>query len=339
MDMITKNTKQISIDNINYKLYETSAKVIESKNATGNIIIPKSIEYGGEKYPIYKIGKRGFYNSSITSITFPEDSEIEAFGDQAFAICKSIKSITFPPKLLKLGRGWCVETPSLQKVEILEGSQNYITENGAIYSSDKSTLVFCQRNIESFEVPLPVSTIGIFAFRVHALKKVTFSENSNLRQISCSAFRESSIESINLPPSLQIIKDYAFYGCHNLKTVTFQEGSQLREILHHAFDSTALTEITFSGPISKIGMGCFKGAKNLKKLILSNEISATILKDAFLNVSPDFNMYVRKNSFVKGEGKTEKILFLQEPNDEILLQIQNLQNVLDWMIKQPQYNE
>lgn len=334
----SKNLKQISDNNINYELSETSAKVIESKNATGDISIPISIEFGGEKYPILEIGKRAFYNSSISSISFPLNSEVQTFGDQSFGICP-IKTIKLPPKLSEIGRGWCIQTPSLQKIEVSEGCQNYISENNAIYTSDKSKLIFCQRDVESFEIPSPVSSIEIFAFHIQKLKKITFAENSNLKQINCSAFRESAIECIEFPPTLQIIRDYAFYGCHNLKKVTFQEGSQLKEISHHAFDGTALVDLTLSSQIAKIGMSCFKNAKNLKELTILNETSLTILKDAFLNVSPDFHLCVRKSSIVDGEGKSVKTLFLQEPNDEILLNIQHLQTVLDWMVQQPHFSE
>ena len=331
-----KSVKQISENNINYELSETSAKVIESKNATGDIIIPKFLVYGEENYPILEIGKRAFYSSSITSITFPKDSEVHTFGDQCFAICP-IKSVVLPPKLFKIGRGWCVQTPALEKVVISEGCQNYIFETNAIFTSDKSKLIFCNRNVESFEIPSPVSVIDIFSFHFQNLKKITFSENSNLKQINCSAFRDSSIESIDLPPSLQNIRDYAFSGCQKLTKVTFQEGSQLKELANHCFDNSALVDLTLSGPIAQIGLGCFRNAKNFKKLTILNEISVTICKDAFLNVSPDFNLLIRKKSVVDGEGKAVKISFLQEPNDEILLNIQHLQDVLDWMVQQPQY--
>lgn len=333
-----KNTKQISDNNINYELSETSAKVVESKNAKGNVSIPKFVKYAGEQYPVLEIGKRAFYDSSIESISFPLDSEVQTFGDQSFGICP-IKSITLPPKLLEIGRGWCIQTPSLEKIEVAEGNQNYISENGVIYTSDKTKIIFCQRNIESFEIPSPITSIEIFAFHIQKLKKIAFSENSNLKQINCSAFRESAIESIEFPPTLQFIKDYAFYGCKNLKNITFQAGSQLKEISNHAFDGTALTELTLSSQITQIGMCCFKNSKNLKKLTILNEISITIAKDAFLGVAPDFNLFLRKNSVVNGEGKSVKVSFLQEPNDEILLNIQHLQKVIDWMAQQPQFSE
>ncbi|GEM_PF-5550301 len=54
-------------------------------------------------------------------------------------------------------------------------------------------------------------------------------------RIALYAFRESSIEEVTLPASLEVIKGMAFYGSNQLHSVHIEEGSQLRRIDGMAF--------------------------------------------------------------------------------------------------------
>ena len=60
------------------------------------------------------------------------------------------------------------------------------------------------------------------------LKKVILP--STLTSIGKSAFRESGLQSIEIPASVETIGNGAFYNCKALTTVTFEKGSQLKKI-------------------------------------------------------------------------------------------------------------
>lgn len=62
---------------------------------SGNIVIPKFIEYSGKTYNVTSIGKEAFLNcSGLTSVTIP--SSVTSIGSWAFRGCSGLSSITIP---------------------------------------------------------------------------------------------------------------------------------------------------------------------------------------------------------------------------------------------------
>ena len=66
-------------------------------------------------------------------------------------------------------------------------------------------------------------------------------------------FSYSDIESVTVSRSVQVIEEYAFYGCKNLKEVVFEEGSRLEKIGNSSFARTNLKEITLPKTLKEIG--------------------------------------------------------------------------------------
>jgi hypothetical protein len=65
---------------------------------------------------------------------------------------------------------------------------------------------------------------------------VTFESDSQLSSIAESAFTEcSSLASILIPSSLEMLGNECFSGCESLSMVTFESGSQLSSIGEYAF--------------------------------------------------------------------------------------------------------
>ena len=57
------------------------------------------------------------------------------------------------------------------------------------------------------------------------------------------AFFESGLESIEFPPTLEIIEDSAFSTCSSLRSVEFSEG--IKRIDNHAFFRCGFESVTF----------------------------------------------------------------------------------------------
>ncbi len=68
--------------------YASSSK----DNYSGNVVIPESVEYNGNTYPVTSIGDWAFYDcSGLTSITIP--NSLIYIGSYAFDGCKSLTSV------------------------------------------------------------------------------------------------------------------------------------------------------------------------------------------------------------------------------------------------------
>lgn len=91
---------KVTINGINYTIYADYCSVTTS-NVSGDIVIPESIEYNGNYYPVKTIESLAFYNcSGITSVRLPPS--ITSIGEKAFMNCTNLSSINIPDLLTKI---------------------------------------------------------------------------------------------------------------------------------------------------------------------------------------------------------------------------------------------
>ncbi|MDD7314980.1 MAG: leucine-rich repeat protein, partial [Bacilli bacterium] len=156
---------------------------------------------------------------------------------------------------------------SLKAVEIFEG----------IKKISDSAFAYCKK-LNNVIIPNSVNYIGRSAFDYcENLKGITLPEN--LPFIDSEAFGRCGFESINLPKSLEIIKDNLFNGCTNLKEVNFP--NTLQEIGEYAFNGcSALERIILHNGIKTIKTGAFYFCDNLKEVYIPKGIE-TIGNSAF----------------------------------------------------------
>lgn len=141
-------------------------------------------------------------------------------------------------------------------------------------------------------IPDNVRTIGVRAFwKCGKLKNVSYAANSKLlainggtqlsgdsksRRESIGAFAYcTSLESVSIPSSLQVIGIGAFYGCNALEKVEFNESSSLVSIessdklysatayytAFGAFSKTGIKSIVIPSSVTNIGAGTFSHSK------------------------------------------------------------------------------
>ena len=88
----------VTIGNLVYSL-DTDTKVAtvtgyDSSNKPTDVVIPNTIEYGGN-YSVTTIGERAFYScKSLASIDIP--NSVTTIGERAFYNCTSLASVNIP---------------------------------------------------------------------------------------------------------------------------------------------------------------------------------------------------------------------------------------------------
>ncbi len=119
---------------------------------------------------------------------------------------------------------------ALQKID----SDSLKFDGKAVYSADKSTLVYVFNTDDSFKIPEGVEVIGRMAFRHKSLlKNVTIP--STVKVIEKDAFYGcENIDNIYIPATVKSVKENAFGGCDNLQKVTF--AGELKHLCRYAFD-------------------------------------------------------------------------------------------------------
>ena len=159
---------------------------------------------------------------------------------------------------------------------------------------------FAKLNIESCIIPDSVIGVGINAFvsckhlrsctlpnDLAELGEVMFGNcfqlraiklPDNLREISQRAFIQSGLEEIILPPRVQSIWEYAFYGCANLTRVVLNNG-----LLHIDCDSFGdcpkLTEVVIPETVQHLSVGAFYRCANLQTVWLPQHLQDRISVD------------------------------------------------------------
>ena len=159
--------------------------------------------------------------------------------------------------------------------------------------------MFYKSGLESIVIPIGVETIETSAFQAcSSLRTVTFEEGSQLKTIGggyngltyLGAFSDcTSLTSIEIPASVEIIGEAAFKGCSKLANVTFEKGSQLKTIGEQAFsncvnlmtvDMSECTQVEF------INSGAFRNNSKLQLFKIGTKIPPECYGGVFEGISP-----------------------------------------------------
>jgi len=307
-------SKTFDIDGISWEVDFVDGGAVLSKAQTGvRQIVSIPSEFDGNV--LTGIGVSAFcYNKTITNVTIPNG--VTNIGAYAFVGCSSLQKVELPSSLKSIGFnafGWCVSLESvelprgceredgyvfcgctnLSDIRVEDGNLHFASVDGVLYDNDLTTLLYCQGQRTSFEIPYGVTKIGDSAFSgVASLESVTFP--ATLEEIGYGAFQDSGIMSMSLPLSLRVIRDSAFMSCQGLVNVEIPDG--VLEIESLAFDGCEnLETVVIPASVERVGECAFNGCCSLQ--------SVTFLGDApiggsdlFMGTPDDMKIHVKKSS-------------------------------------------
>lgn len=239
---------------------------------------------------ITSIGQEAFSRCDyLETIEFPDG--LLGIGTRAFEGCK-LSQVSLPASLIRIGDdafGYCAD---LNDIRVAEENPIYKVENGMLVDKSSKTLVFCERNKVTAEIPEDVTKIGMGAFRDCALlTNIVWTENVN--SIGAEAFeRCTSLTSVEIPDGVVTYGGRIFKGCTNLKElrvpskyewtfpsvgiedqlmiVRIGEGvTSLRGAFGGAFGGafsgfTSMTTVYLPASLTEIGENSFKDCYSLK---------------------------------------------------------------------------
>ena len=150
----------------------------------------------------------------------------------------------------------------------------------AFGSNNYSEVSDSAKKIGAVVIPASIQSIGAWAFSTgninnssvkSNLSSVTFTDDSQLRVIGESAFRQANITSLTVPASVESIERRAFGDCSNLKTVRFNTKASNIPVMHdQAFQYVNNVEATYydtAAEVSRYVTGVIK-AQNWSTTLL-----------------------------------------------------------------------
>ena len=246
---------------IEYVYNHESEKISYSENGyEGDIVIPASVEYGGQTYPVTGIAHWAFARTEkITSVSIPEG--IKHIGCACFYNNWGVTSLDFPNSVEKIGSYACAEMKSLARARLPERLDTipiymfYSLEVDGRFGAPLKEVVMpksckviggssfqCQRNLETCVLPEDVEVIDVASF--YACKKLKLTLPASIKYIGEQAFNYSPSpvnqtiwdnlqlqpgsfwgakgwKRLSIPERITTIPDECFYACSNIETLEF----------------------------------------------------------------------------------------------------------------------
>ncbi|MDY0316939.1 MAG: leucine-rich repeat protein, partial [Candidatus Izemoplasmatales bacterium] len=244
------------------------------------IVLPESLVTIGE----YAFA--GNYN--LVSIVIPEG--VTSIGDNAFLGCVYLGSVVIPSNVTYIGQDVFDETNSNLVIFLMEGIDT--SGYNALWINIE-TLV--EENVQSVGKIDGITYVGLLTATVTVIDFDGESEDivipktieidsvpTNVKAIHAYAFANtSSLRSVYIPNSVEMIGDGAFYWAENLRTVTFEDNSMLNTIGYEAFVYCEhLESIFIPASVTEIGDYAFSDNYRLEEVIFEEGINLLNIPDS-----------------------------------------------------------
>ncbi len=184
---------------------------------------------------------------NLKTIVLPEGLKI--IGSSAFSSLYSLSQINIPSSVISIGNN------AFGATDLYENQSNW--ENGGFYIDNWLLAV---DNVKMTEFTVKEGTVGVsdgksdtslFPTKATSISSLTLP--STLKYIGSRSFARLKITSLELPETLETMKEGAFMTCAFLESVNLEDCINLKSIGNQAFSNCAIKEITIPSNVLEMG--------------------------------------------------------------------------------------
>lgn len=184
---------------------------------------------------------------NLKSIVLPEGLKI--IGSSAFSSLYSLSQINIPSSVISIGNN------AFGATDLYKNQSNW--ENGGFYIDNWLLAV---DNVKMTEFSVKEGTVGVsdgksdtslFPTKATSISSLTLP--STLKYIGNRSFARLKITSLELPETLETMKEGAFMNCAFLESVNLEDCINLKSIGNQAFSNCAIKEITIPSNVLEMG--------------------------------------------------------------------------------------
>ena len=315
---------------------------INTKSSGNKLYVPQeAIKYdAGVWYePLQNQNKCGFtvqhlgYQPHPETIVWYNDDTVEKYDIDTF----TSSVVTSHANAIKVDLGYRVESLESQALITCTNLSSFIVPDNSRLANIKYGALSGCSNLSSFTIPSDVTSIGEDSFRNSGLTSISIPskvkdigsyafgrcaslsnviftlENGQLTSIGTDSFRDcTNLSTIEMPNSLQRIRDRALSGCTNLTSIEFTENCQLSVIYQQAFQNCSkLKSITIPSGVKNIPEHAFQDCSDLSSVSLPNGLTS-ISTLAFLRCSNLSSIVIPSSVSSIGDNAFEDCTSLEE---------------------------
>ncbi len=245
-------------------------------NEHSNYLAEGTLLYNKDKTTLYFV-------SRTTTGEFHVPDQIKTIDRGAIAECHAITKVILSPSVQAVEYKAIADCSALEAIEVQEGNQYFYSQDGVLFSRNKSSLAVTLTAYPSgktgdYIVP-KITKIGDAAFYgARYLENVTISDG--VFNIGMYAFEKCyNLKSVTMTDSVYNMSSGVFSECENLTSVILSDNiTSLYEAVFYSCSS--LAEITLPSNLTFIGLYCFQHCTNLKNVTFPDSL-ANIMCYAF----------------------------------------------------------